>query len=130
MQKQAIFLGSTFACIAVVIGAFGAHYLKTIFTVDQLTSFETGVKYQFYHSIAIAICGIVSSYSFCNAKKIKLAMWSFVVGIICFSGSIYALNLLKSKEIVGIKGLGIITPIGGLFFIVGWVLLAISCKEK
>jgi uncharacterized membrane protein YgdD (TMEM256/DUF423 family) len=130
MQKQAIYLGSLFAGLAVVIGAFGAHYLKTILTPDQLSSFETGVKYQFYHSFAIFICGIISTYSFCDAQKIKYAMWSFVIGIVCFSGSIYLLNLLKSKELVGIKGLGILTPIGGLFFITAWVLVAISCKRK
>jgi uncharacterized membrane protein YgdD (TMEM256/DUF423 family) len=121
-QQKIIALGAVFAALATIIGAFGAHYLKTILTSEQLVSFETGVRYQFYHSFAILICGTLANTTI--AKKLGGVAIVFAVGIILFSGSIYALVLLKNQDIVGLKGLGILTPIGGMFFIAGWLMLA------
>jgi uncharacterized membrane protein YgdD (TMEM256/DUF423 family) len=127
MYKPALILGSLFAMLSVVFGAFGAHYLKTIFTPELLSSFETGVKYQMYHSLALLFTGIISMNIHQKAKLITIL---FTTGIILFSGSIYALCILKSNLQIGLGGLGILTPIGGLFFIMGWGLLALNISKS
>jgi uncharacterized membrane protein YgdD (TMEM256/DUF423 family) len=119
MQKQTILLGAILAMLAVIIGAFGAHYLKTIFTPEQLLSFEIGVRYQMYHALALLATAIL--FEKYNASYLKYASYLFTAGIVLFSGSIYALNILKTNGIVGIKGLGIATPIGGVLLIMGWL---------
>lgn len=128
MFKPAVNLAIIFGASAVIIGAFGAHYLKTIFTPEQLISFETGVRYQFYHALALAFTGILSN--FIISKYIRIATWLFTIGSIFFSGSIYILNLLASKDIIGLKGLGIITPIGGLCLISAWICLLIAINTN
>lgn len=128
MQTSALRLGSLFAALAVILGAFGAHALKKILTPELLQTFETGVKYQFYHSFALLITGILYG-SYAN-KLTKLASTFFTIGIILFSGSIYALVMLKASGQVGLGGLGILTPIGGIFFILGWVMLILGIGNK
>lgn len=128
MQTSALRLGSLFAVLAVILGAFGAHALKKVLTPELLQTFETGVKYQFYHSFALLITGVLYS-SFAN-KFTKLASTFFAIGIILFSGSIYALVMLKSSGQVGLGGLGILTPIGGVFFILGWLMLILGIGNK
>jgi uncharacterized membrane protein YgdD (TMEM256/DUF423 family) len=127
-QQKIISLGALLAGLATVIGAFGAHYLKTIFTAEQLLSFETGVRYQFYHSFAILVCGVLASNY--DVKKLSRTATLFAIGILLFSGSIYALMLLKSQGVIGLKGIGILTPIGGVFFIVGWLMLVYTMFNK
>ncbi len=121
MYKQALIAAAILGGTAVIIGAFGAHALKSIFTPEQLTSFETGVKYQFYHAIVLGIVALL--YNKLNKRTLNLCTWFFTSGITMFSGSIYLLNFLKAKDIIGLKGLGIITPIGGLVLIAGWATL-------
>ncbi len=128
MQTSALRLGSLFAALAVILGAFGAHALKKVLTQELLQTFETGVKYQFYHSFALLITGILYG-SFAN-KLTKLASTFFTIGIILFSGSIYALVMLKSSGQVGLGGLGILTPVGGVFFILGWLMLILGIGNK
>lgn len=128
MQTTALRAGTIFAALAVILGAFGAHALKQVLTPELLQTFETGVKYQFYHSFALLITGILYG-SFTN-KSTKLASTFFSIGIVLFSGSIYALVMLKSNGQVGLAGLGILTPIGGLFFILGWLMLLIGVGNK
>lgn len=128
MQTSVLRLGSLFAALAVILGAFGAHALKQVLTPELLQTFETGVKYQFYHSFALLITGVLYS-SFTN-KYTKLASTFFTIGIILFSGSIYALVMLKSSGQVGVGGLGILTPIGGVFFILGWLMLILGIGNK
>ncbi len=119
--------GALFAALAVILGAFGAHALKAKLAPDQLLVFETGVRYQFYHSMALFVAGIAwLSYPF---KAVKLAATFFIVGILLFSGSLYAMSLLSMGQ-VGIGPLGILTPIGGLFFIMGWVSLLLGFLKK
>jgi len=127
MNRQALIAGSLFAGIAVILGAFGAHALKEILAADQLQVFETGVRYQFYHSFALLIAGVVYT-SFPN-KNIRLAITFFIIGIILFSGSLYAMTLLTTKGI-SLGPIGIVTPIGGLFFILGWVFLLLGFTKK
>ncbi len=121
MYKRAIILGAVFAALAVILGAFGAHALKQVLSPELLQTFDTGVKYQFYHSFALLAAGII--YIHYPVKHLRLAVTCFSLGIVLFSGSIYALVLLKSGGLVGLGGLGILTPIGGLFFILGWLML-------
>jgi uncharacterized membrane protein YgdD (TMEM256/DUF423 family) len=128
MQKMIFSLGATFAAIAVILGAFGAHALKAKFEPEQLQVFETGVRYQMYHAFALIIAGLV--YDKFNQPMLNYSAFFFIAGIIFFSGSLY---LLASKNLLGIenwKFLGPITPLGGLCFIVGWVLLAVSAFKK
>ena len=130
MNKNALLLGAIFAMTSIILGAFGAHYLKTIFTPELLLSFETGVRYQFYHAIALLFVGLLQA--FLN-RSLKWVVLLFALGIVLFSGSIYSLCTLKSAGHVGISGLGILTPIGGVLFIAGWLLLIIqllNVKEK
>jgi uncharacterized membrane protein YgdD (TMEM256/DUF423 family) len=108
-------LGSLFAFLAVGVGAFGAHALKDSFGPGMAEVFETGVRYQFYHAIALfAVAYAVVRWPSSSAG---LAGWLFIAGIILFSGSLYALSL------TGIRVLGAITPLGGLAFLAGWAVL-------
>ena len=119
MHKPSLLAGSLLAMLAVIFGAFGAHYLKTIFTPELLSSFETGVKYQMYHSVALLVLGL---YAQVSSQSVKVIFGLFLAGIILFSGSIYLLCLLKSNLQIGLGGLGVLTPIGGLLFISAWLI--------
>lgn len=128
MYKTALVAGVFFSALAVVLGAFGAHGLKPLLTPDQLQTFETGVKYEFYHALALLATGII--YSSFPQKLVKAASTCFIIGILLFSGSLYAMTALKLQGEVGLGGLGILTPIGGLFFIIGWLLLLLGIVRK
>jgi len=104
--------------LAVVIGAFGAHSLVDKIPASSLQSFKTGVSYQFYHTIA-AFLAIVF-YNTYQTKYFKWASVSFLVGVLLFSGSIYLLSTKSIINLLPTKILGPLTPIGGLFFIIGW----------
>lgn len=119
MSKTTILSGIVMTMLSVIFGAFGAHYLKSIFTSELLNSFETGVKYQMYHGIALIVLGIYARWSNSSVKKITAL---FVLGILLFSGSIYVLCFLKSNMQIGLGGLGILTPLGGLLLIAAWIL--------
>lgn len=125
MYKPALIIGFICAALGVIIGAFAAHGLKPMMELSQQQTFETGVRYQMYHSFALIMLGLLSIQF--NNNYIQYATLFFTLGIICFSGSLYALSLLQMNGIVGLKGVGIITPIGGVLFILGWVysLLAV-----
>lgn len=110
---------ATFGMLAVIFGAFGAHALKKILSEDQLKSFETGVKYQMYHAIVLLVLGLNPTYI---TSEIY---WCFTIGILLFSFSIYGLVISSAKG-KKLKLLGPITPLGGLLFIVGWLLLIIN----
>ena len=107
--------------IAVVLGAFGAHALKDQLSATQLSAYKTGVLYHFIHTLLLLGIYIKMEQSG-NFISLKRAFWFVVVGIICFSGSLY---LLTTQDLLGINlsFLGPITPIGGVFFILGWVSL-------
>lgn len=100
-----------------MIGAFGAHALKTTLeSTNRLETFETAVKYQFYHSLALILLGLLMVQF--QHKIFNVAGYGFIIGTLIFSGSLYALSL------TGITKLGAITPLGGLAFIVGWAAFA------
>ena len=118
MYKKAIIIGAFFGALSVVLGAFAAHGLKAILPEDQIKIFETGVRYQFYHAFALLMTGLL--YAHQPAKMYRIATNLFTIGILLFSGSLYLMTSLSVKG-VGLGPIGIITPIGGLFFIAGWV---------
>ena len=107
------------AFTAVALGAFGAHALESRLTEDLLGTFETGVRYHFYHALAL-VAVVVAIRFWPNASLATVAGWLFVAGILIFSGSLYILALS------GIRWLGAITPIGGVAFIAGWICLALT----
>lgn len=131
MINRSIITGASLAAIAVILGAFGAHGLKDALgpeNIHLLQSYETGVRYQMYHAFAIILLGIIAKV-FGENKFLTVSSWFFVSGIIFFSGSIY---ILSTRSLTGLDWtwLGPVTPIGGLCFIVGWVLLIIAFLRR
>ena len=119
MVLVAQLIGALLGLLAVVFGAFGAHLLKKLFTVDQLNSFETGVKYQMYHALII----LMLSFNFNLESSLEKNMiFCFIIGTFLFSFSIYGLCISAAKG-KKLKILGPITPLGGLFLVIGWGLL-------
>lgn len=122
MNKKIVVTGIIFLLLGIILGAFGAHALKAVLTEERLLSFETGVRYQIYHGLALLAVGL-------NADRFIFSIESWfrliLIGIICFSLSIY---LLAIQDVVGIKlsFLGPVTPIGGSLLIVGWVILLLK----
>jgi len=114
--------------LAVITGAFGAHSLKEVLQPEQLQTFETGVRYQFYHTIALLFCGVLAERK--PSKKINMAASSFIAGLFLFSGSLYLLSVRSILSIENLSWLGPVTPIGGLMFILGWVFMLLYANEK
>ena len=109
--------------IGIVLGAFGAHGLKAVLSVEQLTIFQTAVTYQMWHALGLLGIGIIYQ-QVAKSNLLIWAGWLMFIGIIIFSGSLYLLVLLD------LKWLGMITPIGGVNFIVAWILIAIFAGQK
>jgi len=128
MNKQVIIIASVFGILAVILGAFGAHALKSLLDPAGLDVWKTAVSYHFYHTLALLF---VSIHPASNSRAGNLAAWFFSLGILLFSGSLY---LISAKEILNftqLSVLGPITPIGGLFFILGWFsLIFVAIKGK
>jgi uncharacterized membrane protein YgdD (TMEM256/DUF423 family) len=120
--------GFLLAALSVILGAFGAHALKEILNLQQQSVFETAVRYQFYHVFAIIVTGIL--YKEFTNKRIILAGYFFIAGIILFSGSLYALCYVQTQGFEGLKWLGPVTPLGGLCFIIGWILMFAGIKKN
>ena len=122
MQRKLLILGCVFGMLAVILGAFGAHGLKVVLTEESLTSYETGVRYQFYHAF---LALIIANTSFFTDKTKNIVFWMLLVGVLLFSGSIY---LLRTSAITGvpIKSFGFVTPIGGVFLILAWLVLILN----
>jgi uncharacterized membrane protein YgdD (TMEM256/DUF423 family) len=119
MQKFILVASSISGALAVMIGAFGAHALRaSLEAAGRMETFETGVKYQFYHTLALLLIGLLMSHF--DSKLLQYAAYAMLAGIVIFSGSLYILCLS------GVTKWGAVTPIGGLGFIAGWILLAIA----
>ncbi|MDC6387750.1 DUF423 domain-containing protein [Maribacter sp. PR1] len=119
MVLLAQFIGALYGLLAVVFGAFGAHILKKSFTPEQLTSFETGVKYQMYHALVLLM---ISFNLNLETSTERYMVYCFILGILLFSFSIYGLCIGTSKG-KKLKFLGPVTPLGGLLLVAGWCLL-------
>ncbi len=116
MRKSTVLIGAIFIVVAIILGAFGAHALKAVLSEEKLLSFETGVRYQLIQGVSFLVIGL-------NSKtlgfELKLVERLLIIGTILFAVSIY---LLATSELMGVsmKWLGPVTPIGGLFMIIGW----------
>ncbi|MDR9363973.1 MAG: DUF423 domain-containing protein [Balneolaceae bacterium] len=115
-------LGATFMALAVAFGAFGAHIVEGLLTLDRFEVYQTAVQYHFYHALGLLIIGAVSFHI--SNKWMKWSGYSMVFGILIFSGSLYLLTLLD------IGWLGAVTPIGGFAFILAWVFLLIGVLKN
>lgn len=128
MNKTFLIIGALLGGLGVILGAFGAHGLKQLVPAETVGTFQTGVQYQMYHAFALIILGILSQ-SFASSY-LNYAGYAFILGTLLFSGSLYLLVTMKATGKVGLSGIGIITPFGGLFFILGWILLIIAIVKK
>ena len=126
MDRKIISTGAVLGMIAIILGAFGAHALKKVLYIEELSTFETGVRYQMYHALFLIFIGIINELS----QKTKKIIYNLVVfGVLLFSGSIYLLatNTLTSFDF---KVIGFITPIGGLLLILAWGVLLFHTLMK
>lgn len=120
--KLFLALGATYGLLGVALGAFGAHGLRNRLSPELLAAWKTGVEYQFYHAFALLAVGWMLRSL--GSSALQLAGLSFAIGVLLFSGSLYALALS------GIRGLGAITPLGGLLFLVGWASLMVAVLRQ
>jgi uncharacterized membrane protein YgdD (TMEM256/DUF423 family) len=127
MHKGFLQTAAILGLLAVALGAFGAHTLKQYIQEDALNTFETGVRYQFYHALALLAVGMLLE-KFPN-KQLRSAGYCFIWGVVLFSGSLYALTALKATSTVGLSGIGIVTPLGGVLFILGWLFLLLGVRK-
>ena len=122
-QRTVLTIGIVLAVLAVGIGAFGAHSLRHLLEQNARTeTFELAVRYQFYHAFAIIFSGVLMFHF--PSKHVRRGVVCFAVGILFFSGSLYTLSL------TGLRMLGAVTPVGGVLFIAGWLLLLLGINAK
>ena len=126
-MKNWIAAAAISAALAVILGALGAHSLKSALPEAQLASFETAVRFHIYHSLALLIVAILSKQL---DASYRVTLWLFSIGMLLFSGSIYCLATIPLHGIESMRLLGPITPIGGLLLIAGWVSLTITTLTK
>lgn len=120
MNRKILIWAAIFNLLAVILGAFGAHSIKKIITADMLSIWQTGIQYQFYHALGLLF---LSGLKDISPKFTKITFVCFFCGILLFSGSLYLLALKEFLNAPWLKYLGPITPLGGGFFIVGWLSL-------
>jgi uncharacterized membrane protein YgdD (TMEM256/DUF423 family) len=116
MSRKFGYLGAVLAGLSVAAGAFGAHSLKGIISVDMLVVFETAVRYQMYHALALLV--VSGMLNHLPERGLRVVGWCFVAGIVLFSGSFYVVALTSTRWV------GAITPLGGVAYLAGWVTLA------
>jgi len=129
MERRALMIAALMLAAAVVLGAFGAHALKARLSPEALGQWRTGVEYQFYHGLGLLVVALM--YDRLPKSILQWVARGFTLGVVLFSGSLY---LLSTRELGGLQGLsgilGPLTPLGGLCFILGWVLLLITALRK
>ena len=128
MQKIFLIIGTVLAGLSVALGAFGAHGLKKVVSPENVAIYQTGVQYQMYHALGLILIGILSERIM--NSYLSYAGVLFVAGIVLFSGSLYLIVSLYAMNKPVPTGVGILTPIGGLFFIAGWICLLVSILKK
>lgn len=112
-----ISIGAGLGALNVGLGAFAAHALRAQWDAQRLATFQTGVTYAFYHALALLIFGLQTRS---DSRPLRFTGWAFVLGIVLFSGSLYALSALQIRQ------LGMITPFGGVAFLAGWTAWAVQ----
>lgn len=120
MTKLWLMTGAAYGLLGVILGAFGAHALRDRLGENLLRAWQTGVEYQFYHALALLGVGLLMQHGAASANWANAAGWCFALGVLLFSGSLYALAL------GGPRLLGPVTPLGGLFLIIGWGCLLVA----
>lgn len=129
MLRKFIIAAAIFGGLGVALGAFGAHGLEKVTSNEKiLQGFRTGVQYQLYHALALLAVAIL--YDKFPVMTMKWAGYSFIAGVILFSGSLYLLTFLKIQESNIVKMVGPVTPLGGLCFIAGWLFLLLTVLRK
>jgi uncharacterized membrane protein YgdD (TMEM256/DUF423 family) len=127
MKNYLMIIAGFFAVTAVGLGAIGSHALKNILTIEQLMSFETGIRYQMYH--ALTLIGIAALKMIFNSKYLVYSSWAFIIGTILFSFSIYLLSTREALNAPWIISLAPLTPFGGISLILGWIFFIIAGFE-
>lgn len=127
MHKRFVTIGASLGAVAVALGAFGAHGLKKIVDAETVQTFQTGVQYLMYHSLALLLTGIL--YEKCSQKMTRIAGILFITGIVLFSGSLFLLTAGRAAGTHSLDKAGIITPLGGVSFIAGWVFLFLATMK-
>lgn len=126
MDKKTISTAALLGMIAIILGAFGAHALKKVLSIEQLATFETGVRYQMYHALFLLFIGLIPNLT----SKAKNTIYNLVLsGVILFSGSIYLLAT-NGLTPIDFKFIGPVTPIGGLLLISAWTVLLYNITKK
>jgi len=128
MNKNFLSVAAFLGALSVALGAFAAHKLRTMTSPDTVAIFETGVRYQFYHVFALLFVGFMSEKI--NNRWMIWAGNCFIMGIVFFCGSLYILTALTIAESTHKTLAGEATPIGGVFFIVGWIFLYIGVRHR
>lgn len=123
MNKLILVTASILGMLAILLGAFASHGLKSLISIELLQTFETGVRYQMYHAIVLLFIGTTSVLSTNTKQKL---FYLIVIGVLFFSGSIYGLATNELSSAFDFKSIAFITPIGGLFLIMSWAIMAIQ----
>jgi uncharacterized membrane protein YgdD (TMEM256/DUF423 family) len=127
-MKMFLILGTILAGLAVALGAFGAHGLKKLVDADTVSIYQTGVQYQMYHALALLAVGILAQRM--ESSLLNYAGFFFIGGVVCFSGSLYLLSSFRAMNKVVPGFVYPITPLGGVLFIIGWILLLFALIKK
>jgi uncharacterized membrane protein YgdD (TMEM256/DUF423 family) len=127
-MKLFLIVGTLLAALAVALGAFGAHGLKKLVDADTISIYQTGVQYQMYHALALIIVGILAQRN--DSSLLSYAGFFFIGGIVFFSGSLYLLSSFRAMNKTVPGFVYPITPLGGILFILGWLLLLFALIKK
>lgn len=127
MHKGFLVSSAFIGALSVILGAFGAHGLKKIVSSETLVTYETAVRYQFYHVFALALTGLLFASG--STSLMKAAGVLFIIGMILFSGSLYLLTYKSAAQLQGLGWVGPITPIGGSLLVAGWICLALGLSK-
>ena len=127
-MKLFLILGTLLAGLGVALGAFGAHGLKKLVDAETVSIYQTGVQYQMYHALALILVGILAQRT--ESSLMNYAGFFFIGGIVCFSGSLYLLSSFRAMNKAVPGFVYPITPLGGILFILGWILLLFALLKK
>lgn len=127
MNKRILAVASLLGALAVILGAFGAHGLKTLIGTNELDIWAKGVEYQFYHVFALLFLAGLSNAA---PRLVNSAFWCFLLGILFFSGSLYLLSTREISRLSFVGYIGPVTPVGGLLLISGWICLFLAALKQ